>query len=462
MKRARLILLAALLSSPAFGETAAPANGAGTAVADAMQEITVNPGDTMWSIANRYLKDPQRWPEIVKNNKLPTSDPTIALPGTKIKIPVMLIKEEYRNAQLIRLTPEVRYKRKEEADWKVAQPDMMLRYEDSLRTMNGAQARVLFPTREEVQINENSLVVLKPEKILQEVQIVQGDIRASRAKVIMPGGTVVKPHGMASDYQAKVRQDKSEVVFVYRGEVDVTAHGETVRVREGFGTQVLKEQPPSAPAALSSFPDFNPSELVMAVTEGGRPSLDGTRVSVSTETFSTASGSTGTAASRSKSMVSENIMVAYEIQLGKDAKFDPPVLEKKEKIGASFMINKQDIPDGTYAMRIAFIDAFGSRGNWSAPTTVVKDTVPPKIDNLTPADNQRFVGEESYCDIIGVATDAAVVTVNGELVFLSPTGRFSKYVTLHPGANPVSVVARDTAGNQTVINRTITYDPNGK
>jgi len=63
-----------------------------------LQEITVNPGDTMWSIANKYLKDPQKWPEIVKYNTLPTPDPTIALPGTKIKIPVLLIKEEYRDA----------------------------------------------------------------------------------------------------------------------------------------------------------------------------------------------------------------------------------------------------------------------------------------------------------------------------------------------------------------------------
>ena len=80
------------------------------------QEILVKPGDTLWSIAKKYLKNPRKWPDIVKYNKLPTSDPTIALPGTKIKVPILLIKEEYRKAQLIQLIPDVRYKRKGEKE----------------------------------------------------------------------------------------------------------------------------------------------------------------------------------------------------------------------------------------------------------------------------------------------------------------------------------------------------------
>src|SRR4029077_17877948 len=115
----------------------------------------------------------------------------------------LLIKEEYRNAQLLSAIPEVRFRRKGEAEWYEAKPNMTLKYEDSLRTMQGAQARVRFPSKEIVQINENSYVVLKPEKILQEIQLLQGDVRASRAKVIMPQGTVVKPQAGASDYQAK-------------------------------------------------------------------------------------------------------------------------------------------------------------------------------------------------------------------------------------------------------------------
>jgi LysM repeat protein len=223
---------------------------------DTFQEIVIQPGDTLWSISNRYLKDPRKWPDIVKANNLQSADPTVALPGTRLKIPVVLIKEEFRTVQVISVIPEVRYRSKEGSDWKEATRDTTLRYDDNLRTMKGAQARVRFPTKEVVQINENSYVVLKPEKILQQIQLMAGDVRASRARVIMPQGTIVEPKAGVSDYQAKIREDKTEVVFVYKGNVDVTAQGKTVTVREGYGTQVPKSAPPSAPMPFTNFHTF--------------------------------------------------------------------------------------------------------------------------------------------------------------------------------------------------------------
>ena len=69
---------------------------------EALQVITVKDGQTLWSISNYYLKDPKRWPEILKYNNLPLNDPTVALPGMKLKVPVLLIKEHRRySIQLI-------------------------------------------------------------------------------------------------------------------------------------------------------------------------------------------------------------------------------------------------------------------------------------------------------------------------------------------------------------------------
>ncbi|MEQ1920413.1 MAG: LysM peptidoglycan-binding domain-containing protein, partial [Elusimicrobiota bacterium] len=58
------------------------------------QLVVVKPGDTMWAIANKYLKDPARWDEILKHNQLPTKDPTVALPGMTLRVPVRLIKAQ--------------------------------------------------------------------------------------------------------------------------------------------------------------------------------------------------------------------------------------------------------------------------------------------------------------------------------------------------------------------------------
>ena len=429
------------------------APAAASAQEEVLQEVTIEAGDTMWSIANKYLKDPRRWPEIVKHNDLPTSDPTIALPGTRLKIPVLLIKEEFQNAQLVKMIPEVRYRRRGEDQWHEAKPDMTLKYEDSLRTMKGAQARVRFPTKEIVQINENSYVVLKPEKILQEIQLLRGDVRASRARVIMPGGTVVKPSGNASDYQAKVRDDNTEVVFVYKGEVNVTARGQTVRVREGFGTQVPKEAPPMKPMPLSSFKDFDPAELTTAAPD--RPKVDPKTLQVTPP--ATARPPAGESKGRSRSLVSDNILTHYRLQLARDKEFTNIVLEKTEATGTTFEIRKESVPDGTYFMRVAFIDALGNQGKFSVPNSVTKDTKPPEITNVTPANGQQFVGDESYCDVIGTVEGAAVVTVNDVVVFLSQTGRFSRFINLKEGVNEIRVVARDVTGNETSVIRKVTY-----
>jgi hypothetical protein len=416
-----------------------------------IQEITVAPGETLWGIANKYLKDPRKWPEIVQTNNLQTTDPTITLPGSKLKVPISLIKEEYRNALLVGTIPEVRYKRKGEADWKEAKKDMLLNYEDSLRTMEGAQARVRFPSKEVVQINENSYVVLKPEKILQEIQLLKGDIRASRAKVILPQGTVVQPKGGKSDYQAKVREDDTEVVFVYKGKVDVTAKGKTVTVPEGFGTEVPKSAPPIDPKPLSNFKDFNPAEMT---TNAPTTPIDVSKGVVSViPPVKKEDASSG----KSKTLVSKEILAKYKLQLATDEKFTHIILEKMQATGNSFDLKKEDIPDGNYYMRVAFVDALGSMGAYSQPSLVVKDTDPPKIVNLVPEEGQKFYGEESYCDVIGTVQGATMIAVNDEILFISPTGRFNKFITLEEGANPIKVIARDPNGNETVINRKIFY-----
>jgi LysM repeat protein len=432
-----LLLIAALLAAPQ------------PSAAEEYQEITVAAGDTLWSIANKYLKDPTRWPDIVKHNNLTASDPTVALPGSKLRVPVMLIKEEYRNALLVGVIPEVRYKRKGGNKWDEAKKDMTLKYEDSLRTMTGAQARVRFPSKEVVQINENSYVVLRPEKILQEIQLLQGDVRASRAKVIMPGGTVVQPKGGNSDYQAKVRQDETEVIFVYKGKVDVTAQGKTVTVPEGFGTTVPKSAPPLKPMPLTDFHDFNPAEMTTAPTS---------KLDVSQGVVTVAAPEPEKDRnSKSRSMVSGDILAAYRLQISADDKFQKILLDKKQPTGTSVDIKKQPIPDGKYFVRVAFIDALGGQGKFSMPSEVIKDASPPVITNLFPVEGQRFTGDESYCDVIGTAEGAALIAVNDEVLFLSPEGRFNKFILLKEGVNVIKIVARDTNGNETVINRKVTY-----
>jgi len=95
----------------------------------------------------------------------------------------------------------------------------------------------------------------------------------------------------------------------------------------------------------------------------------------------------------------------------------------------------------------------------TAVTANYLDTTPPALSLSTLAD--ASVTNNATLNVAGAATDAggiATVSVNGSAVTLDAGGHFSYALTLAAGANTVTVVATDNAGNQSTDTRTITLD----
>ncbi|QXE90952.1 hypothetical protein KP001_21695 [Geomonas subterranea] len=108
-------------------------------------------------------------------------------------------------------------------------------------------------------------------------------------------------------------------------------------------------------------------------------------------------------------------------------------------------------------------------GNVSAgKSATVTVTIPaPTADTTNPTLVVSTLADGSYTNkvtlnISGSATDAGglqSLTINGQAVAVNPDGSFSAAVTLVAGANVITVVAADQAGNAQSDVRTITFDP---
>ncbi|WP_306532534.1 hypothetical protein [Geobacter sp.] len=94
-------------------------------------------------------------------------------------------------------------------------------------------------------------------------------------------------------------------------------------------------------------------------------------------------------------------------------------------------------------------------------TVQTADTTKPTL-TISALNNGSYTNKVTL-NITGSTSDASgikSVTVNGQAITVNPDGSFSTALTLTVGANTITVVSTDNAGNQQTDARTVTYDPN--
>lgn len=67
---------------------------------------TVQPGDNLYSLAQRYLADPTRWPELQRRNQV--ADPRRLVPGSPLWIPAALLRAEPAPAEVVHVSGQAR------------------------------------------------------------------------------------------------------------------------------------------------------------------------------------------------------------------------------------------------------------------------------------------------------------------------------------------------------------------
>lgn len=340
-----------------------------------IQVIKVKPGQTLWEISQIYLKDPTKWDQITKYNNLP-NDPYQIIVGRELKIPVSLIKEEFRAAKFEKIIGDVRVRSNNEIIWKAAKDTKEVFKGDTVKTSNDAYAEIRFYTGQLLNIFANSMVVVKPPiKEKSDLKLIAGQLKA-RDTTIITVSAKITPRVKNTEIAARIKEDLSTVVHVYKGEAEVEGKGKKVILQEGFITEVKLDRAPSEPRKVPNmlaiklppidtvvdkniltvnFPtnnfnvSKNNSEIVKSVKELKQ---DGDSSEIKIDLSKTISG--------------------YRIQVARDREFKDIVMDRKFDVFRQLNL-KNYLYRGRYYFRIAYIDLIGFEGEFSQPKEIVID-----------------------------------------------------------------------------------------
>ena len=326
------------------------------------QTVVVKPGQTLWNIAEQYLKDPARWDEILKHNTLPSSDPTVALPGMSLRVPIALMKEELRAALLVALTNEVSVRRKDFAQWNAARLHMQLFRDDALRTLRASQARVEFANSDILELPADALAIIKPKKKDYLFELKGGGSYLGKTK-ILTAAAVITPQTPDTKYLATVKDDLRTVVQVVKGSAVVEAQHQKVEVGAGLATEVAPGSAPTAPAPIADMPAFKKS---LADFESGKARMAMAPSVMPAAPAPAASRGPGPGDTLAKLRVGQPIS-AYRLQISSDRDFSSPLFDKSFDPDVPLEPGLAPLPAGAYWYRIAIIDLLGSEGKWSNP-----------------------------------------------------------------------------------------------
>ena len=451
----------------------APGHAVDPAGEKRFQNVTVKPGDTLWSIAHTWLKDPAKWDDILKNNRdrIPSSDPTVALPGMILKVPIALIKEEMRAATLIYRTNRVEYRRQDTAQWKPAPEEMQLNCGDSLHTFDNSKAKVRFVNAQILSLDPNSLAIIKPLARDYDVELKGGGVFVGHSRVVTASARIT-PKTSDTEYSAKVRQDLSTLVVVYKGAAAVDAQGKSVEVPAGMSAEVQLGLAPGVPKLIADLPGFEAraAEFKGEATLGrGRINV-GAGVSVAVQATAediNASGDMDALGADIKNLSIGQPVSGYHVQASRNRDFTGMAFDKTFSLDENIRLRDENIPPGVYWWRVAIIDLLGAELPFSAPrlysTGVTRGggrtmELHTSFRLLRPAADEN-VFEDAYRVTGIVKAENLTVQVDGKPVRADESGNFFATLKLKPGPNVVNIQVNDAYGHATTITRRITYTP---
>ncbi len=309
------------------------------AAAEEYWEYTFRPGDSLWKIAEKYTGSVNNWGELLKINSIDQATDRTILPGTRISIPVSMLKLQPAPAQVIAVNGAAYVVR---ADGEQAELTVGTELFSGDRVVTGERQslRMQFADKSELQVLPNSEVILDKLSQFEQTGMVDTRIRLNSGRV----KTWVEKQKPGNRYEIKtpaaitavrgttfrLSSDDSQIgrTEVIEGNVAVSAGDAEKAVNNGFGIVAQQGKP---------LPD--PVELLAAPEISGNLSADESKLQVSWMALEGAE--------------------FYRYQLATDEKFDQVSVDGRTEDSE---IRLDELLPGQYYLRVRGVDQYGLEG----------------------------------------------------------------------------------------------------
>lgn len=115
------------------------------------------------------------------------------------------------------------------------------------------------------------------------------------------------------------------------------------------------------------------------------------------------------------------------------------------------------VKDGQNTIAAKDQDDKGRKSDLSNVLSVLIKNKAPILEVSTPDDNASVSGEDNHIQVGGKTEADNTITINDRLVVVKTDGSFAYSYPLGDGVNTLIITATDGAGNQTKVERHVTY-----
>ena len=334
---------------------------------ESFQTVEIKEDYTLWDVANKYLKDPKKWDLIVKYNNL-SPDPSQILKGKKIKVPVNLLKEEYIAARFERIIGDVRVRGAVKSEWIEASKIKEVFKGDTVRTGSSSYADIRFYTGQVLNLFANSMIVVKPPKDVGDLRLLSGQIKTKDSSVVTISAKIV-PKVKNTEYTAKINEDLSTKVEVYKGEAEVEGKGRKVIVKEGYFTEVGLNSNPLVPKRIPNFAaNLSDIKINYEITNNVLQ-IKPVSLALENKVYELEKKVKKEERLEIKLDLSKAIS-GYRVQVARDMDFKDIVFDKRFDVFKN--INLKDyLYSGTYYLRISYIDLLGIESEFTKAEKII-------------------------------------------------------------------------------------------